>query len=176
VIRLKPFFPQHAWSDDFMQASTHSGVLFRILNVIDEYSRECLASNVARKLSHHDVLDVLTKLFVQKGVPVHIRCDNGAEFTVKNVRSWLANLQIKPLFIEPGSPWEHGYIESFNGKMRDELLHGEIFYTLKEVEILIEMWRKEYNTARPHSAPGYRPPVPASIMGPSTQLQPVGLT
>jgi len=102
--------------------------------------------------------------------------DNGAEFTVKRVRGWLSNLQIKPLFIEPGSPWDNGFIESFNGRMRDELLNGEIFFTLKEAEILIEMWRKEYNTVRPHSALGYRPPVQAAIMVPTTQFQPVGLT
>jgi putative transposase len=176
IVRLKPLFPQHVWSYDFMQARTHNGVPFRILNVIDEYSRECLAAKVARRLTHHDVLDVLTKLFIQRGVPVHIRSDNGAEFTAKRVRSWLSNLQIKPLFIEPGSPWENGYIESFNGKMRDELLNGEIFYTLKEAQILIEMWRKEYNTIRPHSALGYRPPVPETIMVPTTQFQLVGLT
>jgi len=176
VVRLKPLFPQHVWSYDFMQSRTHNGVPFRILNVIDEYSRECLASRVARRFTHHDVLEILTELFVQRGVPVHIRSDNGAEFTAKRVRSWLSRLQIKPLFIEPGSPWENGYIESFNGKMRDELLNGEIFYTLKEAEILIEMWRKEYNTIRPHSSLGYRPPVPAAIMIPTTQLQPVALT
>ena len=176
IVRLKPLFPQHVWSYDFMQARTQNGVPFRILNVIDEYSRECLAARVARKLTHHDVLDVLTKLFIQRGVPVHIRSDNGAEFTAKRVRSWLSNLQIKPLFIEPGSPWENGYIESFNGKMRDELLNGEIFYTLKEAQILIEMWRKEYNTIRPHSSLGYRPPAPEAIMVPTTQFQLVGLT
>jgi len=176
VVRMKPLFPQHVWSYDFMQARTHNGVHFRILNVIDEYSQECLAARVNRKITHHNVLDVLTKLFIQRGVPVHIRSDSGAECTAKRVRSWLSNLQIKPLFIEPGSPWENGYIESFNGKMRDELLNGEIFYTLKESEILIEMWRKEYNTVRPHSSLGYRPPVPAAIMIPTTQLQLVGLT
>ena len=159
-----------------MQARTHNGVPFRILNVIDEYSRECLASRVARRFTHQDVLSVLTELFIQRGVPVHIRSDNGAEFTAKNVRSWLSRLQIKPLFIEPGSPWENGYIESFNGKMRDELLNGEIFYTLKEAKVLIEMWRKEYNTIRPHSSLGYQPPVPEAILIPSTQFQLVALT
>ena len=139
-----------------MQARTHNGVPFRILNVIDEYFRECLTSRAARRFAHQDVLSVLTELFIQRGVPVHIRSDNGAEFTAKNVRSWLANLQIKPLSIEPISLWENGYIESFNGKMRDELLNGEIFYPLKEARIIIEMWRKEYNTIRPHSALGYR--------------------
>ena len=161
-------FTQQVWSYDFMQARTHNGVPFRILNVIDEYSRECLASRVGRRFTHQDVLSVLTELFVQRGVPVHIRSDNGAEFTAKNVRSWLSRLQIKPLFIEPGSPWENGYIESFNGKMRDELLNGEIFYTLKEARVLIDMWRKEYNTIRPHSTLGYRPPVPETIMVPTT--------
>ena len=115
-------------------------------------------------------------LFIQRGVPVHIHSDNGSEFTAKKVRSWLASLVVKPLFIEPGSPWENGYIESFNGKMRDELLNGEIFYSLKEAQIVIEMWRKEYNTIRPHSAWGYQPPVPETIMVPTTQFQQVILT
>ena len=159
-----------------MQARTHNGVPFWILNVIVEYSRECLSLKVARRLNHHDVLEVLTKLFIQKGVPVHIRSDNGAEFTANRVRSWLSNLQVKPLFIEQGGPWENGYIESFNGKMRDELLNGEIFYTMKEAQVLIEMGRKEYNTVRPHNSLGYRPPVPEAIMVPTTQIQPVGLT
>jgi len=176
IIRLKPLFPQHVWSYDFMQARTHNGVPFRILNVIDEYSRECLASRAARRLTHHDVMEILTELFIYRGVPVHIRSDNGAEFTAKRVRSWLSNLQIKPLFIEPGSPWENGYIESFNGKMRDELLNGEIFYSLKEARILIEMWRKDYNTVRPHSALGYRPPVPETIIVPTTQFHQRALT
>ena len=111
-----------------------------------------------------EVLEVLTALFVQRGVPVHIRSDNGSEFTAKRVRNWLGRLQVKPLFIEPGSPWENGYIESFNGRMRDELLNGEIFYTLKEAQVLIEMWRKEYNPIRPHSSLGYKPPAPAAFV------------
>ena len=122
IIRLKPLFPQHVWSYDFMQARTHNGVPFRILNVIDEYSRECMASRAARRLTHHDVLEILTELFVLIGVPVHIRSDNGAEFTATRVREWLAKLQIKPLFIDPGSPWENGYIESFNGKMSANII------------------------------------------------------
>ncbi len=173
VVRLKPLFHKHVWSYDFMQARTHKGVPFRILNVIDEYTRECLAAKVARRLTHQNVLEVLAELFIQRGVPVHIRSDNGSEFTARRVRSWLARLKVKPLFIEPGSPWENGYIESFNGKMRDELLNGEIFYSLKEAQVLIEMWRKEYNTVRPHSALGYRPPAPAAIVVTSTQFQSV---
>ena len=176
VVRLKSLFPKHVWSYDFMQARTHNGVPFRILNVIDEYSRECLAARVDHRLTHQNVLEVLAELFIQRGVPVHIRSDNGSEFTARRVRSWLERLQVKPLFIEPGSPWENGYIESFNGKMRDELLNGEIFYSLKEAQVLIEMWRKEYNTVRPHSALGYRPPAPAAIVVTPTQFQSVGLT
>lgn len=171
IVRLRPEFPKHVWSYDFMQDRTHNGVPFRILNVIDEYTRECLAVRVARRLTHRDVLEVLTELFCERGVPVHIRSDNGSEFTAKRVRTWLARLSVKPVFIEPGSPWENGYIESFNGKMRDELLAGEIFYSLKEAQVLIEMWRRHYNHSRPHSALGYRPPVPEAFFPQSPILQ-----
>jgi len=159
-----------------MMDRTHNGVPFKILNVMDEYTRECLAVRVARRLTSQDVLSVLMNLFIQRGIPVHKRSDNGSEFTAKKVRSWLSGLEVKPLFIEPGSPWENRYIESFNGKMRDELLNGEIFYSLKEAQIVIEMWRKEYNIIRPHSALGYHPPVPEAMLVPSTQIQPVCLT
>ena len=147
-----------------MEDRTHNGVKIRILNVIDEYTRECLAIKVNRMLNSHDVVEVLSDLFIEQGVPVHIRSDNGSEFIAKRVRDWLERLQVRPLYIEPGSPWENGYIESFNGKMRDELLNGEIFYSLKEAQILIEIWRKHYNTVRPHSSLGYRPPVPATVL------------
>ena len=176
IIRLRPEFPKHVWSYDFMQDHTQDGNPFRILNVIDEYTRECLAVRVARSLTHRDVLEVLTQLFCERGVPVHLRSDNGSEFTAKKVRTWLSRLAVKPLFIEPGSPWENGYIESFNGKMRDELLAREIFYSLKEAQILIEMWRKEYNTVRPHSSLGYRPPAPEAILFQPSKFQHVGLT
>ena len=162
VVRLRPEFPKHVWSYDFMEDYTYNKVKFRILNVIDEYTRECLAVKVARRLTSRDVIEVLTDLFIKHGVPVHIRSDNGSEFTAKRVRHRLQRLQIKPLYIEPGSPWENGYIESFNARMRDELLNREIFYSLKEARVLIEMWRKHYNSIRPHSALGYRPPVPAA--------------
>jgi len=147
-----------------------------ILNVIDEYTRECLAVRVRRGLTHQDVLEVLLVLFCERGVPVHIRSDNGSEFTAKRVRAWLESLSVKPLFIEPGSPWENGYIESFNGRMRDELLEREVFYSLKEAQVLIEMWRRHYNTLRPHSSLGYRPPAPATLLAQPSQIQPVGLT
>jgi len=176
IVRLRAEFPKHVWSYDFMEDRTHNGVKFRILNIIDEFTRECLAVRVGRSLTHQEVIEVLTKLFCERGVPVHIRSDNGSEFTAKRVRYWLKRLEVKPLFIEPGSPWENGYIESFNGKMRDELLAREIFYSLKEAQILIEMWRKYYNTVRPHSALGYRPPAPAAIVIQPAQALPAGLT
>jgi transposase InsO family protein len=176
IVRLRAEFPKHVWSYDFMEDRTHNGVKFRILNIIDEFTRECLAVRVGRSLTHQVVIEELTELFIERGVPVHIRSDNGSEFTAKRVRSWLKRLDVKPLFIEPGSPWENGYVESFNGKMRDELLAREIFYSLKEAQVLIEMWRKQYNTIRPHSALGYRPPAPAALYIQPTKIQPVGLT
>ena len=147
-----------------MKEHTENGRAFRVLNIIDEYSRECLATLVDRKIKSEDVLDQLFNLFVFRGVPEHIRSDNGPEFTARAVRKWLNQMGVKTLFIEPGSPWENGYIESFNGKMRDELLNGEIFTTLVEAKVLINQWRKEYNQVRPHSAKGYKPPAPEAKM------------
>ena len=176
VVRLRPAFPKHVWSYDFMHDRTHNGVAYRILNIIDEYTRECLAVKVARSLTHKEVLEVLTDLFLERGVPVHIRSDNGSEFTAKKVREYLSELEIKPLFIEPGSPWENGYIESFNGKMRDELLAGEIFYSIIEAQVIIEQWRWHYNQIRPHSSLGYRPPTPAAFIMNTSQFQLAGVT
>ncbi len=162
-IRLRPNWPHHVWAYDFVMARTHDGRAFRMLTIIDEYTRECLAIDVARRLRSDDVLYRLAALFVDRGPPDHIRSDNGAEFTATAVREWLARVGVKTLYIEPGSPWENGYNESFNGKLRDELLNGEIFYSLKEAQVLIERWRQHYNTVRPHSALGYRPPAPVTI-------------
>lgn len=159
-IRLRPSWPNHVWAYDFVQGRTHDGRAFRMLTVIDEFSRQCLAIEVARKLRHDDVLACLTDLFTQHGPPHYIRSDNGAEFTAIAVRKWLPRVGVKTLYIEPGSPWENGYNESCNGKLRDELLNGEIFYTLQEAKVLIEQWRRHYNTIRPHSALGYQPPAP----------------
>ena len=130
----------------------------------DEFSRECLASVVKRKLTHDDVLLYLMRLFCERGLPVHIRSDNGSEFTAKVVRRWLGRLKVSTLFIEPGSSWENGYVESFNGKMRDELLAREIFYTLTKAQILVEDWRCHYNEFRPHSALGYQPPTLRAVL------------
>lgn len=164
IVRLRASCPKHVWSYDFMEDRTYDGRKYRILNVIDEYTRECLACTVARRLNHKDVLNTLNRLFIRRGIPVHVRSDNGSEFTARKVREWMATLEIRPLFITPGSPWENGYVESFNGKMRNELLNGEIFYSLKEAQIIIEQWRKHYNTVRPHSALGYRPPAPETFI------------
>ncbi len=165
-IRLRPCWPGHVWAYDFVQDRTHDGRPFRMLTVIDEYSRECLAIVVARNLTSDDVLQTLTDLFIERGVPDHIRSDNGGEFTAKAVRAWLGRIGVRTLFIERGSPWENGYNESFNGKLRDELLNREIFYSLQEAQVLIEQWRRHYNTERPHSALGYQPPAPQVILPP----------
>jgi len=159
-IRQRPCWPNHVWSYDFMSARTHEGKAFGILTIIDEYARECLGIEVARRLDSDAVMHQLTELFVGRRPPDYLRSDNGPEFTAKAVRKWLGRVGVKKLYIEPGSPWENGYNESFNGKLRDELLNGEIFYTVKEAKILVERWRQEYNTVRPHSALGYRPPAP----------------
>jgi putative transposase len=163
-IRLRAAHRNHVWSYDFVMDRTHDGRVFRMLTVIDEYTHECLAIKTRRQLNSTDVLDCLGQLFIQHGVPEHIRSDNGAEFTATAVREWLAAAQVRTLFIEPGSPWENGYNESFNGKLRDELLNGEIFYTLKEAQTIIEDWRIHYNTKRPHSSLGYRPPAPQTVL------------
>jgi len=163
-IRLRPTHRNHVWSYDFMADRTHDGRPIKILTVLDEYSRECLAIVVERGLRSDDVLDCLTELFVKHGPPEHIRSDNGSEFTARITRLWLKRLGVRTLFIEPGSPWENGYNESFNGKLRDELLNGELFYTLKEAKVLIEKWRLEYNMFRPHSSLNYRPPAPKAYL------------
>jgi len=163
-VRLRPAHKGHVWSYDFVQDRTHDGKVFRMLCVIDEYTRECLAIRVERKLRSSDVLDVLGELFVRHGPPEHIRSDNGPEFIATALRDWLGRIGVKTLYIEPGSPWENGYCESFNSKLRDELLAREIFYDLREAQILIEAWRRHFNTRRPHSSLGYHPPAPKAIL------------
>lgn len=162
-IRLRPKKKDHVWSYDIVMIRTTDGRALRILVIIDEYTRECLCLHVARRIRHQDVWDQLYELFISRGTPEYIRSDNGAEFTAKTVRTWLASLEVTTLFIEPGSPWENGYVESFNGKLRDELLNGEIFDTLLEARVIIERWRKAYNQYRPHSSLGYKPPAPEAF-------------
>jgi putative transposase len=139
-----------------------------VLCIIDEFTRESLAIKVARKLKATDVIEALCELFVSRGVPAHIRSDNGPEFVARDVQDWIAAVGARTAYIEPGSPWENGYCESFNGKLRDELLNGEIFYTLTKARIVIENWRRHYNIVRPHSSLGYRPPAPKALTWPAS--------
>ncbi len=167
-VRHRPTHRNHVWAYDFLAIRTQDGRPLRVLTIVDEYTRECLAIEVARQLRADDVLARLADLFVHRGTPAYIRSDNGPEFTAKAVRQWLGRVGVGTLYIEPGSPWENGYIESFNGKLRDELLNGELFYTLWEAQVIIERWRQAYNRVRPHSALGYRPPAPEAV-----ELQPM---
>ena len=162
-IRLRPQHRNHVWAYDFVQDRTRDGRKFRMLTVIDEFTRECLAIKVARRLNSKDVLEVLADLMVARGVPDHIRSDNGSEFRAKAVREWLGRIGAKTLYIEPGSPWENGYNESFNGRLRDECLNVELFNTLMEAKVIIEHWRRQYNTIRPHSSLQYKPPAPETV-------------
>ena len=171
-LRLRPDRPNHVWAYDFVEDRTREGRKFRTLNVVDEFSRECLAIRVGRRLGSTEVIDVLTDLFITRGIPAYIRSDNGPEFVATAVKAWITELGARPAYIEPGSPWENGYVESFNGKFRDELLACEAFNTLAEARVLIEQWRKHYNTVRPHSALGYRPPAPEVAL--SRVLTPAG--
>ena len=174
-VRLRPAYKDHVWSYDFVACRTSDGRPLRMLNLVDEFTRECPSIDVARRMGSDDVLERLTDLFVSRGVPDHLRSDNGSEFTATAVREWLAKVGVKTLYIEPGSPWENGYVESFNGKLRDELLNGEVFDTLLEAKVLIERWRVQYNTKRPHSSLGYRPPAPEAVqpLPPSSGASPL---
>ena len=163
-IRLRPCWPNHVWAYDFVAERLKDGTKIRTLTVIDEYTRECLSLRTGYSLKADDVMDVLTGLFITRGIPDHIRSDNGSEFTAKSIRTWLPKLGIKTLYIEPGSPWENGYNESFNGRLRDECLNGETFHTLKEAQVILEQWRHHYNHIRPHTSLGYRPPAPLARM------------
>ena len=169
-VRLRPTHRNHVWSYDFVMDRTHDGRPIKLLTVIDEYSRECLAIVVERRITSDDVLFCLSELFLKHGAPDYIRSDNGPEFTAQAVRQWLDRLKVQTLYIEPASPWENGYNESFNGKLRDEVLNREIFYTIKEAKVIIEKWRQEYNTFRPHSALEYLPPAPEAVLPPVDAL------
>ena len=166
-VRLRPEHPNHVWSYDFVEDRTHDGRKYRMLNVVDEFTRECLAIRVGRKLGSVDVVDLLSDLFILRGIPGHVRSDNGPEFVAEAVRAWIAAVGARTAYIEPGSPWENGHVESFNSKLRDELLDGEVFYSLAEARVVIEGWRRHYNTSRPHSALGYRPPAPEVVPWPA---------
>jgi len=159
-VRLRPLHKNHVWSWDFVMDRTDDGRVIKILTLIDEYTKEALAVYPARRIRANDVIDLFADVMVERGVPEYIRSDNGPEMIAKVLRNWLARVGTKTAYIMPGSPWENGYCESFNGKLRNELLDGEIFYTLREAQVIIEQWRWHYNRIRPHSALGYRPPAP----------------
>jgi len=163
-VRLRAERPNHVWSYDFVEDRTHEGKKYRMLNIIDEFTHECLAIRIDRKLKSIDVIDVLSDLFVLRGVPEHIRSDNGPEFVAKTVQEWITAAGARTAYITPGSPWENGFIESFNARLRDELLDGEIFYSLAEAKIVIESWRRHYNAVRPHGSLGYKPPAPEVLV------------
>jgi transposase InsO family protein len=162
-VRLRPERPRHVWAYDFVEDCTRDGRRFRMLCVVDEFTREALAIRVGRKLSSADVIDTLADLFVARGVPAHVRSDQGPEFVAEAVKGWVAGVGAATAYIERGSPWENGYVESFNARLRDELLNGEVFHTIAEARVLIERWRRHYNEERPHSALGYRPPAPETL-------------
>jgi len=163
-IRLRAEYKNHVWSYDFVEDRLSNGRKIRWLNIIDEYSRECLASIPRRSWRHQYIIEILSGLFITKGCPAYIRSDNGSEFTATRLMEWLQNLNISTAYIEPGSPWENGYCESFNSKMRDEFLNGEIFDSLHEAQVLTRRWMNTYNTVRPHSSLGYRPPAPQTVL------------
>jgi len=171
-LRLRAERPDHVWSYDFVEDRTHDGRKYRRLNVIDEFTHECLAIRVARQLKATDVIDVLSDLFIRRGVPGHIRSDNGPEFVAKAVQAWITAVGAKTAYIAPGSPQANGFIESFNARLRDELLDGEIFYSLREAQVVIESWRRHYNTVRPHASLGYRAPAPEVIVPAFASSQP----
>jgi putative transposase len=173
-VRLRPERANHVWSHDSVEDRTHGGRRFRMLNVLGEFTHECLAIRVARKLGAADVVDVLSDLFILRGVPGHIRSDSGPEFAAKAVRGWIAAVGASTARIAPGSPWENGCVESFNARLRDALLDGEIFHSLREAEVVIESWRRHYNTVRPHASLGFRPPAPEVVL-PASAAWPAAL-
>jgi transposase InsO family protein len=157
-IRLRPAQKNHVWSYDFVHAQTHDGRPLRLLTLIDEYSRECLARHVTRRTTSENLLERLSDVFIRRGVPRYLQNDNGPEFTAIKVRQWVGQVAVKTLFVEPSTPWENGYIESFNGKRRDELLNREIFLNFEEARWVIDRWRLDYNHHRIHSSLDYQTP------------------
>ena len=163
-VRLRAEYKNHVWSYDFVEDRTMDGRKIRFLNILDENTRECLASIPKRSWRNHDVIEVLSDLILQRGAPVYLRSDNGSEFTANKIRKWLSDIGVITAYIEPGSPWENGYIESFNSRMRDEFLNGELFSNMYEVQVLTERWVRYYNRIRPHGSLGGRPPAPQTII------------
>lgn len=156
--RYQAQYPNHVWAYDFIFDRTEDGRSLKILNIVDEFTKESLSIDVARRLRGDDVEDRLAFLFMTRGVPEFIRSDNGSEFANAQIKEWLSSIGVKTLFIEPGSPWQNPYVESFNGRLRYELLDRELFTSLQEAIFVIEDWRQEYNQDRPHSSLNYLSP------------------
>lgn len=169
----KAEYKDHVWAYDFVEDRTEKGNRIRMLNILDEYTRECLAIRVERSIDSKKVKDTLNWLFLTRAVPGHIRSDNGPEFIAKDLKEWLVETGCKTIYIEPGSPWENGYIESFNGKFRDECLNMEIFRNMAEAKTVVEIWRRDYNEFRPHSSLGYMTPAEFSLRHGSSSRPPV---
>jgi transposase InsO family protein len=159
-LRLRPEHRNHVWSYDFVLIRDAYGRKIRMLTMIDEFSRTCLDIHCARHIGADEVITQLANAMIVHGIPEYIRSDNGPEFVANRLRKWLADIGVKTAYITPGSPWENGYCESFNGTLRDNLLNGEIFYGVREAQTIVNQWVREYNTIRPHSALNYKPPAP----------------
>jgi putative transposase len=157
--RRRAEYIDHVWTYDFAMDTTQDGRRLKVMPIVDEYSRECLALEVARSITAEDVLSTLTRLFMERGEPAYIRSDNGPEFMAKALKRWLAASRVKTLYIEPGAPWENAYSETFISRLRDELLNREVFANLKEAKVLAEDYREHYNRKRPHGSLGYLTPV-----------------
>lgn len=163
VIRLRPKYPNHVWAIDFAHDKLSNGRPYKMLTVLDEYTREALCVTVAPKMGSANVLEALYPLLLERGKPEYIRSDNGPEFIAAPLQEWLTRVGIKPIQIYPGSPWENGYNERFNGTLRREVLNAEWFTTINQARIVINQWLKQYNNIRPHQALNMRPPVPETL-------------
>ncbi len=174
-MRYKAKRPNHVWSYDFLSDRTEEGRQLKLLAVIDEYTRECLAIEVGRSFTCRDVKLTLQYLFAIRGAPEHIRSDNGPEFIGQEIRRWLERAAVDTLYIQKGSPWENGYVESFNGRLRDELLNRELFLSVPEARYVLDEWREEYNQRRPHSGLNWQTPAAfaESLAGPAVGATPL---
>jgi putative transposase len=164
IIRLRPQYPNHVWSVDFVHDKLSNGRPYKMLTVLDEYTREALSVNVATRMGSTEVLEAFYPLLLRRGKPQYLRSDNGPEFSSAPFKDWLVRVGITPIQIYPGSPWENGYNERFNGTLRREVLNAEWFATTRQAQTVINQWLRQYNHVRPHHALGMRPPVPETIL------------
>ena len=160
---MRPLYPNHIWSVDFVQDRLFRGRRYKMLTVIDEYTRQCMTVHAQFQLTSQDVLETLSECFIRYGKPEYIRSDNGSEFKAGVLQQWLRTVDVEPIYSYPGSPWENGYNERFNGTLRHEVLNPEVFYSLDEAQAVIAQWIHQYNHIRPHQSLDHRPPVPETI-------------